>query len=245
MNTTSMPGSTLVARSISTASCMDAARHRCGAKWSTAHWMILGADQCSNSTLSSASSSSWKARTGSGGGSTRKLTGSSPSPSHACALAGADFGRVRPGLVVVDVELGAVLRGGELVELLELGADGLGPAGPVHPRAERLAGRALLGEAPDDAHRGLGGVLGRQAQGLLAEVDLCLAHVAAQQHLVAGGRATVRPALGAEEADVGRVVLAAAVGAAGDVDAQAADLGEALLLQQLADGGAQAAALGD
>src|SRR5215510_1381725 len=121
--------------------------------------MILGADQCSKSALSSASSSSWKARTGSGGGSTRKLIGApfglramstrptgpsnalwfwlarqarsrmSPgSPSHACALAGTDFGGIRPGLVVVDVVLGALLRRGELVELLELRGDGLGPA---------------------------------------------------------------------------------------------------------------------
>src|SRR4029453_11228802 len=127
MNTTSMPRSTLVARSISTASCMDAARHRWGAKWSTAHWMILGADQPSNSTLSSASSSSWKDRTGSGGGSTRKLTISPPS--HARAFADTDIGRIRPGLVVVDVVVGAVLRGGEHVQLLELGPDGLGSPG--------------------------------------------------------------------------------------------------------------------
>src|SRR5262245_19558839 len=193
MNTTSMPGSTLVARSIRTASCIDSARHGCGAKWSTAHWMTLGADQCSNSEFSSASSSSWKARTGSGGGSTRKLTCSPRSRSHACALAGTDFGGIRPGLVVVDVVVGPFLGRGELVELLELGGDRLGPAGPLHPGPERLAGGALVREPADDPHGRLGRVLGRQAEGLLAEVDLRLAHVAAQQHLVAGRRTAVRP----------------------------------------------------
>ena len=53
------------------------------------------------------------------------------------------------------------------------------------------------------------------------------------------------PALGAEEADVGDVVLAAAVGAAGDVGADAADVGEAGLVEGGADGVGQAAALGD
>ncbi|MGH2473726.1 MAG: phosphoadenosine phosphosulfate reductase family protein, partial [Candidatus Limnocylindrales bacterium] len=47
----------------------------------------------------------WKVGTGSGGGSTRKLIGGPPS--DACALAGADLGLVRPGLVVVHVVVGA------------------------------------------------------------------------------------------------------------------------------------------
>ena len=63
--------------------------------------------------------------------------------------------------------------------------------------------------------------------GLLAELDLHVADVAAEQHLVAGRGAAVRAPLEAEEADVGDVVLAARVRAAGDVDAHAADLGEA------------------
>src|SRR4029453_10105791 len=130
MNTTSMPGSTLVARSMTTASCIEAARHRWGAKWSTAHWMILGADQCSNSAFSSASSSSWKARTGRAGGSTRKLI--VDRPSHARALAGADLGLVRAGLVVVDVEVGALLGRREHVELLQLGRHRLSPTAPLH-----------------------------------------------------------------------------------------------------------------
>src|SRR3954463_14114533 len=60
MNTTSMAGYTLVARSMSTASVIDAVSDRWGAKLSTAHWMILVAGRRSNSTLSSASSASVK-----------------------------------------------------------------------------------------------------------------------------------------------------------------------------------------
>src|ERR671917_2297680 len=243
MNTTSMPGSTLVARSMRTASCIDAARHRCGAKLSIAHWMILGAERRSNSALSSASSSSWNWGTGRAGGSTRKLM--RRVPSRAGALADTDLGLVRAGLVVVHVVVGGLVGQRELVQLLERGPDGLGAAGPVHPLAERLAGLALVGEPADDPHGGLGRVLGREAQGLLAEVGLRLADVAAEQHLVAGRRAAVGPALGAEEPDVGRMVLPAAVGAARDVDAETADLGQALLLELVADGGAQAAALRD
>ncbi len=47
---------------------------------------------------------------------------------------------------------------------------------------------AALDEAGDDPDGGLGGRLRREAQGLLTEVDLLLADVAAEQHLVAGGR---------------------------------------------------------
>src|SRR4029453_3807482 len=113
--------------------------------------MILGAGQCSNSAFSSANSSSWKARTGRGGGSTRKLI-VVRSPSDARALAGADFGLVRPGLVVVD-EVGPVFLGrGEHVELRELGRDGLCAPGPAQPVAERLAGRPVVGEAPHAPH---------------------------------------------------------------------------------------------
>src|SRR5512132_286367 len=103
--------------------------------------------------------------------------------SHAGALADSDLGLVRTRLVVVDVELGPLLGRGELVELLELGGDGLGATRPVHPVPEGLAGVALVGEAPYDPHRGLGGLLGRQAQRLVAEVDLLLSDVAAEQHL--------------------------------------------------------------
>src|SRR5690606_28619495 len=120
-----------------------------------------------------------------------------------------------------------------------------GAADPLHPGPERLARLPLLGEAPHHPNGRLRGVLGRQAQRLVAEDGGRLADVAAEQHLVAGGRAAVGPALGTEEPDVGGVVLAAAVGAARDVDAEAADLGQALLLEPLADGGAEAPALGD
>ena len=50
------------------------------------------------------------------------------------------------------------------------------------------------------------------------------------------------PALGAEEADVGDVVLPAGVGAAGDVGADAADLGQAGLVEGGTDGVGEAAA---
>ena len=104
---------------------------------------------------------------------------------------------------------------------------------------------ALVDEAPDHPGGGFGGVAGGQAQGLVAEVHLLLADVAPQQHLVAGGAAAVDPSLRPEEADVRRVVLSAGVGAPGDVDADAAHIGQPLVLEALADGVAQAATLGD
>src|SRR5215471_4269357 len=58
MNTTSMAGSILVARSISSASAIDAASERCGPNDSTAQRMIFDAGACSNSAFSSASSPS-------------------------------------------------------------------------------------------------------------------------------------------------------------------------------------------
>ena len=78
----------------------------------------------------------------------------------------------------------------------------------------------------------------------MAELDLGVADVAAEQQLVAGGRPAVGPPLGAVEADVRDVVLAAAVGAAGDVDAHAADVGQPGLLQRPADVVGEAPALG-
>jgi hypothetical protein len=92
---------------------------------------------------------------------------------------------------------------------------------------------------------GLAHVLGRQAQGLLAELDLGLTHAPAQEHLVAGGGLAVGPPLGAEEADVTDVVLAARVRAAGDVDADAAHLGQARVLEGPPDVVGEAPALGD
>ena len=83
-------------------------------------------------------------------------------------------------------------------------------ADPLEPVDERLARDPLGGEAADHPDRRLGRRLGRQAQRLLAELDLGLADVAAEQHLVAGAGLAVGPALDAAEADVGDVVLAAA-----------------------------------
>ena len=133
----------------------------------------------------------------------------------------------------------------EHVELLELGGDGLGPAGPVDPVAERLAGRALVrrsGGRPAPPPRGRSWPAGAGPSRRSGSAPGRRSRRAASG---SRGRAAVGPALGAEEADVGRVVLAAAVGAARDVDPQPADLGQALLLQPVADGGAEAAALGD
>src|SRR4051812_27515622 len=129
MNTTSIAGSTLTARSISTASVIDAATHRCGWNDSTAQRMIAPADSCSNFSLSSASSASVRSST------CRRLI---DPPSGTRALAGADLGHVGPGLVEVDVEVGLLVRRGEQVEVLELLGDGLGPAGPLQPLRERL-----------------------------------------------------------------------------------------------------------
>ena len=132
-----------------------------------------------------------------------------------------------------------------MVEVLERSAHLRRAAGAGEPVGERLAGLALVGEPADDAHDRFGTRLGRQLRGLLAELDLHVADVAAEQHLVAGGGATVGAALEAEEADVGDVVLAAAVGAAGDVDAHPGHLGEARLLEGVADGGGEATRLRD
>src|SRR4051795_11466362 len=77
----------------------------------------------------------------------------------------ADLGDVGTGLVEVDVEVGRLLRGRELVEVLERGPDRGGAAGALEPRRERLARLALRRELPDDAHdrfrRAAGGELGR------------------------------------------------------------------------------------
>ena len=106
------------------------------------------------------------------------------------------------------------------------------------PRPERLARVALAGELADDPHDGLRHALRQQLRGLLRELDLHVADTPAELHVIPGRGATVqRAALDAEEADVGDVVLAARVGAAGDVDADPADLGQPRVLQCLADVG--------
>ena len=67
----------------------------------------------------------------------------------------------------------------------------------------------------------------------------------AEQHVVAGSGPTVGAAFDADEADVGDVVLAAGVRAAGDVDAHATDLGQPRLFERVADVGRQATRLRD
>src|SRR5687767_4796131 len=161
MNTTSVPGCTLVARSMSTASFIDALRLRWGAKLSTAHWMILEAGRCSNSRLSSASSASVKSGistsvtgwtssvvTSDRGARCRPVTGHCASGRSQArsrsALRVAGLGHVRTGLAVVDVVLGAILGRGELVEVAQVLGDRLHATGPVDPRAEHLARLALV-----------------------------------------------------------------------------------------------------
>src|SRR5207247_7732539 len=120
------------------------------------------------------------------------------------------------------------------------------------PAGEGLARLALGRELADDAHRRRAGVLGGKPQRLLAEGDLHAADVAAEQELVAGRRTTVGPAFDTHEADVGDVVLAARVGATGDVHAHATDVGQAGVLEGDADvrrqtarrGGGQVAGVG-
>src|SRR5689334_13050529 len=75
------------------------------------------------------------------------------------ALPVTNIGDIGAGLVVVDVELGADVRGGELVELLQRRADAAGAARTCEPRLERLAGRAFLVELPNDAHHCFGRAL--------------------------------------------------------------------------------------
>ncbi len=118
------------------------------------------------------------------------------------------------------------------------------PDRSIQPRKSSPACRSAANR-PTDPHDRLGRGLGGQAQRLLAEVDLLLADVAAEQHLVAGGRPAVGATLGSEEPDVGDVVLAARVGAAGDVGAHAADVGETGRLERLADRVGEPAGLRD
>src|SRR4051812_9938972 len=90
------------------------------------------------------------------------------------ALRVADLGDVRAGLAIVGVVLGRFLGRGEAVELLEPGRHAGCASGALHPRPEALAGLSLAGEATDHTGGRLGGVLGRQAKGLVTEVDLLL-----------------------------------------------------------------------
>src|SRR5438128_2458675 len=93
------------------------------------------------------------------------------------ALRFARLGDVRTGLVVVDVEVGCFLMGGELIEVSQTFGDRLRTTHAIHPGPERLAGVTLVGEPPHDADCGLGRVLRGQTQRLLTELDLCLTDV--------------------------------------------------------------------
>ena len=173
----------------------------------------------------------------------RRLLGFDEGSHHRAhvALAVADLGDVGPGLVEVDVVVGCFVGRRELVEVLERLAHRGGTARTGEPRRERLAGVALAGELPDDPHDGFRRALGGQLGRLLAELDLHVADVPAELHVVAGCGAPVGATLDPEEADVGDVVLAARVRAARDVDAHAADLGEPGVLERLADVGGEPA----
>src|SRR6478609_5488726 len=232
-----MSGVTCAARLMSTQSWNDAASTTSGPKRSHAHSMADVAGFVSSSRDTAASS----ARSGT----TDSCCGSAVMAASCGALAVADLRDVRPGLIEVDVELRVLGRVGELVEVGQRLADRGGTAAAVEPAAERLAGLAVGRELAHHAHDGLRRGLGRQLRGLLAELDLHVAHATAEQHLIARRGLTVRPPLEAEEADVGDVVLAARVRAARDVDADAADLGETRLLERVVDVAREPARLRD
>src|SRR6478609_595289 len=105
-----------------------------------------------------------------------------------CALRFADRLLVRPGLAEVDVEVFVGRRVRELVEVGQPGGDLLRAAGTLQPGAERLAVLAVRGVPAHDPHGRFRSRLGGQSQGLLAELRLLVADVAAEQHLVAGSR---------------------------------------------------------
>src|SRR5262249_11140101 len=133
--------------------------------------------------------------------------------------------------------------GGPNVEVLQLRPECRRAAYPGEPTDERLAGLALGGKPADHPYGRLGNGFGRQPQGLLPELDLCLTDVATEQHLVARRRLAMGSALGAKESNVGDVMLAAGVGAAGDVDTDAANVGQASLLEGLTNRVGHTAAL--
>ena len=151
----------------------------------------------------------------------------------------------RAGLVVVTVELRCIVEAGEHVEVFQCLPDGVGTTDAVHPTPEGFACVAFGSELAHHAHYGLRCGLGRQAGGLLTEVDLLLPHIATEQHLVAGCGQTVGSTLGTEETDVAGVVLATTVGAPRDVDTHPAHLGQAFGLERFTNGLRQATALGD
>ncbi|CAB4878396.1 unannotated protein [freshwater metagenome] len=66
-------------------------------------------------------------------------------------------------------------------------------------------------------------------------MDLLFSDVPTEQQLVTRQRVTVRTALRPEQPDIRGVVLAARVGAARDIDPDAADLGETFFLKPFAD----------
>src|SRR5262249_49332190 len=134
-----------------------------------------------------------------------------PRDSRRRTLPVADVRDIRTGLVVVDVELWAHVGSGEVVELLQGGADGSRAAVATEPRRKVLARLALVVEPSHETHDGFRRVLRGNLRGLVAELDLGLTEVATEEHLVSGRGATVRAALEAEEPDVADVVLTAAI----------------------------------
>src|SRR5262249_42049468 len=151
------------------------------------------------------------------------------------ALPVADVGDIGTGLVVVDEELGSDVGSGKHVELGQRLPDAARTARPLEPARERLPRLALVVELLHDAYDGFGRVLRRDLRGLRAELHLRLAEMTAEQHLITGRGASVRAAFEPEEPDVAHVVLTAAVRAARDVDAYAADFGESRVFERVAD----------
>jgi hypothetical protein len=73
-------------------------------------------------------------------------------------------------------------------------------------------------------------------KGLFTKEDLLFAYVSTKQHLVSRCGLAVCTALGTKESDVAGVVLAAAIGATRNVDANATNFGEPFFFKCFANG---------